>query len=464
MSRLQKWLKPNKDKFEASREEQEQESMRQLINESLVISDQLTAVVEEVEQSITHLTNIADRSAVQEDRLRSRSQHAKERIEETFSALQEVAAAADQISVTSAHLNEESKHTKEVVLEVRESLTTTDQVMNDLRAQNKAMELHIGQLIEQTSRINEINAFIQEIVSQTSLLALNASIEAAHAGEYGRGFSVVAQEIKKLAEQSHEAVRRSSTIVTEIEQGVRQVVNSVEVEKNAVERGVAEMEHNKARMDKIFQRINEVDMLVGQTSAASLQQTILTARTTDMLKEVVETVDHTLQSVDETLQLTHEQRHQIGKVDRIGRNLQKSSRELTQAIQQAGIKQEVRAIDVNVSVMLEKLHRLASEPHMISLNQTEHQQRLSAMLRDSEEIEAVWSNRDDGSFIYSEPEAGLLNGKGREWWKQAMEGKPYTSDIYISAITKKPCLTLSMPIAGHGGKPVGVVGIDIMLK
>ena len=61
-------------------------------------------------------------------------------------------------------------------------------------------------LIEQTSKINEINDFIQEIVSQTSLLALNASIEAAHAGEFGRGFAVVAQQIKKLAEQSHEAV------------------------------------------------------------------------------------------------------------------------------------------------------------------------------------------------------------------------------------------------------------------
>ena len=436
---------------------------KQLVNESLVISDQMHAVVEEVNQSIQELTSIADRSKGHEEELRARSHRAVRQIEETFSAIQEVAAAADEISGTSIQLDQESKQAKEVVVDVCRSLVKTDEVMNNLNSHNRAMELRIGELIEQTSRINEINAFIQEIVAQTSLLALNASIEAAHAGEYGRGFSIVAQEIKKLAEQSHEAVRRSGGIVTEIENGVRQVVESVGLEKTAVEQGIAEMALTKERMDMIFAQINGLDRLVGATKTASSEQSALMGQASNMLKDVVDTVNHTIVSVDETLELTHEQRKQIGKLGRISANLDKSSGELVKAIQEVGLGKEVHVIDANVSVMHVLLGRVASEQALQSMDEAEHAARLTSVLNETADIEAVWSNRTDGSFVFSLPEAGLLNAKGREWWRQAMEGRSYTSDVYISAITKRPCLTLSMPIRDASGEAVGVIGIDIRI-
>ena len=121
-----------------------------------------------------------------------------ESIGETFSTLKEVAASAEQISDTAKQLDAESKETKEIVLDVCRSLTNTDKVMNDLQRHNGTMDASIRDLIEQTSKINEINDFIQGIVSQTSLLALNASIEAAHAGEFGRGFAIVARRSRSL--------------------------------------------------------------------------------------------------------------------------------------------------------------------------------------------------------------------------------------------------------------------------
>lgn len=440
------------------------EVLRMLINESLVISDQLTAAVEEVNLSTGQLTEIADQSAVTEGELRVSSKRAMDRIEETFSTLQEVAASAEQISATADQLDEESKSAKDVVLEVCRSLTTTDQVMNDLNTHNQTMDKHIRELIEQTSRINEINGFIQEIVSQTSLLALNASIEAAHAGEYGRGFSVVAQQIKKLAEQSHEAVKRSSGLVQEIEYGVKQVVSSVDQEKAAVERGIAEMGQTKERMDAIFTRIEEVDKLVSKSSSASKRQSEHMSATTSMLKEVVDTVNDTLGSVDKTLELTHKQRRQIAKLDRIGANLHKSSSELSEAIQKVGVKHEVYDAEVNSAATMEKLISIAADEDIVSLQETLHQAKLTSLLRGTPEIEAIWSNRDDGSFIFSLPEAGLLNAKGREWWKQAMKGGSFTSEVYISAITKQPCLTISVPVRSTSGELLGVIGADIRVK
>ncbi|NBD26152.1 methyl-accepting chemotaxis protein [Paenibacillus glycinis] len=445
-------------------EQENNDIFAQLINESQVISDQLTAAVEEVNQTIGQLTDIADRSAMTESGLRECSGRAMERIGETFSTLQEVAVSAEQISDTAKQLDSESKETKEIVLDVCRSLTNTDKVMNDLQQHNGTMDASIRELIEQTSKINEINDFIQEIVSQTSLLALNASIEAAHAGEFGRGFAVVAQQIKKLAEQSHEAVRRSSGLVEEIDRGVRQVVASVDAERSAVEQGIAEMAQTKDRMDLIFTRIDEVDKLVGQSSEASQRQTMSMTTTTEMLKDVVDAVNQTLGSVDETLVLNRQQRQQIKKLDRVSANLRKSSAEFTNAIAHAGGQRETKRIDLDVGGMLAKLERLAAERTIAALDEAAHRESLIKLLNALPEIEAVWSNRDDGSFIFSQPEAGLLNAKGRDWWQGAMEGRSFTSAVYISAITKKPCMTISVPIRSASGQLIGVMGADIGVK
>ncbi|MDQ8738403.1 methyl-accepting chemotaxis protein [Paenibacillus sp. LHD-38] len=438
--------------------------MTRLLNESVVISDQLNAAVDEVDHSASRLTEIADVSAEHEKKLRSSSLLAMNRIEEAFSALQEVASAAEQISGASSHLNEKSKETKEVVLDVCRSLTNTDEVMNELNKNNRSMDEHIRQLIEQTSHINEINQFIQEIVSQTSLLALNAAIEAAHAGEYGLGFSVVAQQIKKLAEQSGEAVKRSSAIVEQIEHGVKRVVNAVDMEKLSVERGVAEMAVNRDRMDVIFSKITEVDELVGQTSMASKLQTDHMADSTLMLKDVVDSVNETLQSVDSTLQMNQLQREQIGNMNRISHNLKRSYSDLTHAIEQVGMRRSDQDVKVNVAGVQEWLRIAAADSQLTALNIAEHEAKLSSLLRAKTEIEAIWSNRLDGSFIFSLPEAGLLNAKGREWWKKAIAGEIFQSDVYVSAITKQLCLTVSVPIHNKQGKVVGVIGADISIS
>lgn len=450
---------------ETSISTEEYSRMSMLMNESVVLSDQLNAAVDEVDASIEHLTTIADSSAVHEKTLRTRSEQAMIKMEEAFAALQEVASAAEQISGASTHLQAKSKETKDIVLDVCRSLTNTDQVMNDLHTHNKAMEQRIHQLIQQTSHINEINHFIQEIVSQTSLLALNASIEAAHAGEYGRGFAVVAQQIKKLAEQSHEAVTRSSHMVEQIETGVKLVVESVAIERAAVDRGVAEMTVNKERMDLIFSHIHEVNELVDQTHESSTQQTEHMSGTTDMLKEVVDSFSETLVSVDHTLTMTDKQREQIGKLNRIGRNLHKSSSELTKAIDQVGAKRiDKDAAKVNAAEALEWLQRAAAHKEFLTVDSHEHQRKLTELLRSRGDIEAIWSNKEDGSFIFSLPEAGLLNAKGREWWKRGMSGQSFQSEVYISAITKQPCVTLAVPLKSEGGSVIGVIGADISIR
>jgi len=467
MSPIRRWWNRaviDHERASASRSSEQEAKVSQLIHESLVISDRMQAAVEEVNLATLELSEIADRSKSQEERLRELGRQAVDRIEETFAALQTVEARAEEIKHSMLSTSEQSREVKQVVIDVCRSLVNTDEVMNDLGHHNKTMEQRIDELISHMSRINEINAFLQEVVTQTSLLALNASIEAAHAGEYGRGFAVVAQEIRKLADQSHEALRRSGSIVEEIEAGVRQVVSSVKAERTAVQRGISEMAQTKVWMDDIYARIVQLDPLVSSVAEASAQQSRLTADATAMLKEAVDAMGLTVRSVDETLELTAEQRRQITKLVRVREVLGQNSQALYAAIQEVGLRHESGSAGLPIEPMIEWLDSVAKMSQIRSLDEKVHAATLKTLIDSKAEIEAIWSNRADGSFIFSFPEAGLLNARSREWWKRAMEGDAYTSDIYISAITKRPCLTISMPILDDRGKPAGVIGIDIRVE
>ncbi len=245
---------------------------------------------------------------------------------------------------------------------------------------------------------------------------------------------------------------------------MRLVVEAVDKEKESVTRGVSEMGLNRERVDVIFSRIQEVDELAIQTSEASMQQTKHMNESTGMLGEVVDTVNDTLQSVDSTLVMMGKQRAQIGNLHRISRNLGRSSVELAAAIEQVGVARTLDGSGIDAAGIQRWLQAAIEGHGLDELDEQQHERRLNALYKERKDIEAIWSNRTDGSFIYSLPEAGLLNAKGRDWWKRASGGQSYRSEIYISAITKRPCLTISLPIRTASGMIVGVIGADLTIS
>jgi methyl-accepting chemotaxis protein len=440
------------------------EALRHMVEEAVVISDRLQAAVSEVDSSMGQLDAIADRSVEQEEKLRQISKTAMYRLEEAFTSLQEVSAASQEIRSATEELSSQSQKTREVVVEVCRSLSHTDEVMNELSENHGSMEERVNGLIAQASKISEINELIQEIVTQTSLLALNAAIEAAHAGEHGRGFSIVAQEIKKLAEQSGQAVKRSTSIVQNIESGIRQVVSSVDREKKSVALGLVEMNKTRDKMDVIFNSFLKVDEHANKTLEFAVEQAVRTTATNSMLEDVVESVSLTISSVDDTLAQNKRQRTEINNLGRVSEDLKESAEELIVAVQNAGGRGWESSVAMDTSRWSDLLRTVTADPMLASLAEDAHREVLGGWLKRTPGMEAIWSNRRDGSFVYSEPEAGLLNARGREWWKRAMTGETFVSEVYISAITKRPCLTVSMPLRRMDGTAFGVIGIDIVVS
>jgi len=466
MGRLFQWVQyvragSHVRESDASRQQFDESAFRRFLYESRVVADRLVAVVEEVDRAAVGLTDIADRSAAQEKELEVGGRSAVERIDKAFACLRQLAAAAEQIRRSSERMLAESDAAKATVVEVCRSLVETDRVMQRLESDNETMRERIRAFVGHALQIEQMNAFIREVVAQTTLLSLNAAIEAAHAGEAGRGFAVVAQEIKKLAEQSHDAVERSSRIVASIQKGVEDVLRAVEEERKAVRLSLDEMNAMKDRLDDIFRKTLRLHDEVTAVTDASLRQTELASVSADQLKAAVEVVENNLRNVAAALERMEEQRRQTGVLRRVSENLKRTAEELTGALRSFGEDD----LDGRHGYNRDDLMRLAAElsgtAELAAMDGRVHERVLTAFMEAHEEIEAVWSNRDDGTFVFSRPPAGLVNARGRHWWIRAMEGETYVSPVYVSAITKRPCVTVSAPIRNETGAVVGVVGFDL---
>src|SRR5690606_31985558 len=134
----------------------------------------------------------------------------------------------------------------ELMVSSLKQMQTIDQTMTE------AVKMVEG-LDEHTSRISELVAIIQDIAEQTNLLALNAAIEAARAGEHGQGFAVVAEEVRKLAEQSAESVTNITKIVEDVQKESNRVVDSLKEGYKEVERGSAQINETEKTFHEIQQ-------------------------------------------------------------------------------------------------------------------------------------------------------------------------------------------------------------------
>jgi len=192
-------------------------------------------------------------------------------IEEMTASIGQVASHSNEALTISRASGELSNRGDEVVQSAAAE-------MEQIAASAESMTQIIEALGAQSTQISRIVHVIQEIANQTNLLALNAAIEAARAGEQGRGFSVVAEEVRKLAERTTESTREISDMIKAIQDGMGQAVRHMESWSMRVADGMAKargagecMRDVKARANDVLAVVNEITHALQEQSAASNQ-------------------------------------------------------------------------------------------------------------------------------------------------------------------------------------------------
>lgn len=190
----------------------------------------------------------------------------------------QVATASHEMSVSIVDIARNANHISAAVTQTgamaRDGKTVVDKAVHEVReiaatvAESSEFMRSLG---DQSRQIGDIINVINDIADQTNLLALNAAIEAARAGEQGRGFAVVADEVRKLAERTSNATAEIGGMIRTIQEGVRMAVGSMEKASKSVEGGVALSQGAGSALDEIVARIENLDALGQQIASATTE-------------------------------------------------------------------------------------------------------------------------------------------------------------------------------------------------
>jgi len=208
-------------------------------------------------------------------------------------ASEEMSATSSEIAQSCHHAADGSQIANDTALAGAAVVERTVVAMGRIASRVKSSAQTVAGLGARSDQIGEIVGTIEDIADQTNLLALNAAIEAARAGEQGRGFAVVADEVRALAERTTRATREIGEMIKSIQQETRQAVGVMEQGVQEVENGTRETAKSGASLQEILKQIGEVTEQVNQIATAAEQQTATTCEITSNLQEITEVVHET---------------------------------------------------------------------------------------------------------------------------------------------------------------------------
>ena len=195
-------------------------------------------------------------------------------VSETTTTVEEIRQTAQLASQKARAVADSAQKAVQVSLVGRKSTEDVATGMGRIRTQMEAIAESMMRLSEQTQTIGQIIATVEDLAAQSNLLAVNAAIEAAKAGEHGKGFGVVAQEVKSLAEQSRQATDRVRTILSDIQKATTAAVMATEQGAKAVEAGGKQTELAGESIGALAGSVSEAAQAATQIAASSQQQLI----------------------------------------------------------------------------------------------------------------------------------------------------------------------------------------------
>ncbi len=244
-----------------------------IIKENInTVANELSSALRKVNEVIQATASAANQISSSAEQMAAGTQEQSSQANEVASAVEEMTKTIFETSKNTSLAAEASKNAGQFAKEGGKSVEETIEGMKRISDVVTKSAATVQELGKSSDQIGEIIQVIDDIADQTNLLALNAAIEAARAGEQGRGFAVVADEVRKLAERTTKATKEIATMITQIQKDTLQAVNAMQLGKEEVERGhLLAVKAGRSIKDIITGAEKVVDIIT-QVAAASEEQ------------------------------------------------------------------------------------------------------------------------------------------------------------------------------------------------
>ena len=288
------------------------------------IADSVNYTVEELRQLVGNVQNTATRVAQTTEQVENTS---TELLAASTEQLREIRETGQSVLDMASRINDVSAQAQESSLVARQSLTAAESGlqavqnaiggMNSIRDQIQETSKRIKRLGESSQEIGEITELISDITEQTNVLALNAAIQAASAGEAGRGFSVVAEEVQRLAERSGDATRQISALVKAIQTDTQDAVAAMERSTQGVVEGAKLSDSAGTALSEIDRVSRRLAELIEQISKSATREAA-------SANVVADNIQHIFAVTEQTGEGTRSTATQVRELSRMAEELRQS--------------------------------------------------------------------------------------------------------------------------------------------
>ncbi|WP_194720728.1 methyl-accepting chemotaxis protein [Noviherbaspirillum malthae] len=262
--------------------------------------EELRGLVGRVTKTAEQVTAASNQAQTISSELMQASQKQSREIQETGQAVLEMAVQITDVSRSATESAEVARQSVSAAEQGARAVEDAIKGMNEIREQIQETSKRIKRLGESSQEIGEITELISDITEQTNVLALNAAIQAASAGEAGRGFSVVAEEVQRLAERSGEATKQIGALVRTIQTDTHDAVAAMEKSTQGVVEGAKLSDAAGAALSEIRSVSNRLADLIQSISAATEQQATSANGVAQSIQNILNVTEQTQQGTRQT--------------------------------------------------------------------------------------------------------------------------------------------------------------------
>lgn len=283
-----------------------------LLSHIVDVSNHLMQTSEQLSMDVEITKESNQNNVIKISGIASGSQSNLQQLEESVRAMEEMSTGIQKIADSSTGVSESSNHVTETVQSGNQEITGLIKEIQDVESSIIETANNVKSMVSQVNEISKMTKVITEISEQTNLLALNAAIEATRAGEHGRGFSVVAEEVRVLAEKSKSSAKEITRHIHDFMNVTHTVMSEMDTSMVKASKGTEAVKHTGEVFNQILLSVQRVNEEIHEVSAVTEQ---LSAGSEEMFASLEHFADITKKTVEDTLEVDNASKAELEKMD-----------------------------------------------------------------------------------------------------------------------------------------------------